>query len=255
MTPKIFAVGIGPGHADHLTPEALRVISQSDVIVGYAPYVHLISGHIHGKETIRTGMKREVDRCESAINEARRGKSVSVVSSGDAGVYGMAGLLIELTEHSADIEIVVVPGVTAATAAAAVLGAPLSNDFAVVSLSDLLTPWPMIEKRLAAAGAGDFVVCLYNPKSRSRTGHLERACEILSRHKPAETPCGFVRNAFRENQDKGICTLSELPEARIDMLTTVIVGNSETRRSGGRLLTVRGYRINQTKENTTGKKR
>lgn len=245
---KIYVVGIGPGDLNYMVPEAEKVILLSDVIVGYTLYVKLISDLIAGKATIDTGMKDELHRCRLAVEEAKRGKTVAVVSSGDAGIYGMAALLLELLENEPEIELEIVPGITAATAAASMLGAPLSNDFAVVSLSDLMTPWSAIEKRLNAVGTGDFVVCIYNPKSRTRDEHLRRACKILLKHKGRETCCGFVRNALRGHSTVGLCTLGELPDMEIDMLTTIIVGNSRTRRIGNRLVTPRGYRLENLDE-------
>ena len=241
----VYAVGIGPGDAEHFTPKARHVIDVCDVIVGYALYIELISELLQGKQVISTGMKSELSRCKTAISEARKGKSVAVISSGDAGIYGMAALLLELTANDPQIKIEIVPGITAATAAASMLGAPLSNDFAVISLSDLLTPWSVIERRLEAAGLGDFVVCLYNPRSKTRKDGLRRACGILLKHKPPQTPCGYVRNALRDNSERRICMLRDLPDAEIDMLTTVIVGNSRTQCIGDRLVTSRGYRTEE----------
>ncbi len=243
----VYAVGIGPGDPEYMTPQAKQVIADCEVVVGYTMYLNLIPELLYGKKVVSTGMKSELSRCETALAEARNGKKVAVISSGDAGIYGMAALLLELVENDSKIDIEIVPGITAATAAASLLGAPLSNDFAVISLSDLLTPWTTIERRLEAAGVGDFVVCLYNPKSKTRKDYLNRACDILLRHKPRQTWCGHVRNALRDNRDYHICTLQELPNAEIDMLTTVIIGNADTRRIGDRLVTSRGYRI-ETKE-------
>ena len=265
---KLYAIGLGPGDMEYLAPRARNAILQSDVIVGYTGYVELIPDLAGGKQIISTGMTGEAKRCEAAIAEALKGKQVCVVSSGDAGVYGMAGLLYELAEKHPDIEIEVIPGITAAVSAAAILGSPLTNDFAVISLSDLLTPWDVIEKRLDAASMADFVLCLYNPQSKKRSDHLEKACGIALRYKPPETMCGYVRNAYRgadrgadqgadrgadqgadQGADRGadqecrICTLSELREAQVDMLTTVIIGNSGTRIINGKLVTVRGYDI------------
>ena len=240
---KIYAVGIGPGSERHLTPAARQAIIESDVIVGYTPYLEWITDLTQGKQLISTGMKGEIRRCEQAFDQSEQGKQVAVVSSGDAGIYGMAALLLEMAEHRPGVEIVVVPGVTASTSAASLLGSPLANDYAVISLSDLLTPWPKIEKRLEAAALGDFVVCLFNPKSRKRSEHLTKACEILGQHKPPHTWCGYATNALREGEQYTLCTLAELPTMPIDMMTTVIVGNSETRRINNRLVTTRGYRI------------
>ena len=241
---KIYAVGLGPGDMDYLAPGAREAILTSDVVVGYAGYIELIRGLVQDKEVISTGMTGETERCERAINEALSGKRVCVVSSGDAGVYGMASLLFELAGERPEMEIEVVPGITAAVAAAAVLGSPLSNDFAVVSLSDLLTPWDEIEKRLDACSAAGMVICLYNPRSEKRRDHLEKACAIALRHKGPETLCGYVRNAFRGGEsDSRICTLADLQKAPVDMFTTVIVGNADTKMINGKLVTVRGYRL------------
>ena len=245
---KIYAVGLGPGDTDYIAPRAKEALLRSDVIVGYTGYVELISGLLEncGKKVISTGMTGEVERCEAAITEALGGKQVCVVSGGDAGIYGMAALLFELAEKHPGVEIEIIPGITAAVSAAAILGSPLTNDFAVISLSDLLTPWDMIEKRLDAASSADFVICLYNPQSHKRSDYLEKARDIALRHKPPGTMCGYVRNAFRgagSESGSGICTLAELPKARVDMFTTVIIGNSGTRVINGKLVTVRGYKL------------
>jgi len=241
---KMYVAGLGPGDAGYLAPRAREVILESEVIAGYTSYLELIPELLAGKTVIETGMRGEAERCEAAIAEALNGRRVCVVSGGDAGVYGMAALLCELAEKRPQIEIEVIPGVTAATAAAAVLGSPLTNDFAVISLSDLLTPRDVIEKRLDAAAAADFVICLYNPRSKKRGDHLERACAITLRHKPPDTLCGCVRNAFRGvDSESRVCTLIELSGAAVDMLTTVIIGNTDTRLINGKLVTVRGYRI------------
>jgi len=241
---KIYVVGLGPGDMDYLAPKAGKVMLQSDVIAGYTGYMELISAFVKGKEIIATGMKSEVERCEAAIGEALKGKQVCVVSSGDAGIYGMAALLYELAEKHNTVEIEVIPGITAAIAAAAILGSPLTNDFAVISLSDLLTPWDVIEKRLDAASMADFVLCLYNPQSKKRSDYLERACAIILRHKPPETMCGYVRNAYRGSASKNcICTLAELLQTQVDMFTAVIVGNACTKVLNGKLVTTRGYKL------------
>ena len=241
---KIYAVGIGPGDAAYLAPKAREILLQSDVIVGYIGYVEIIAELTQGKKIIATGMKGEAERCEAAINEVLKGQKVCVVSGGDAGIYGMASLLCELAEKHQEIEIEVIPGITAAVSAAAILGSPLTNDFAVISLSDLLTPCEVIEKRLDACAAADMVLCLYNPQSKKRSGYLEKACAIALRHKPPDTKCGYARNAFRsDGAESRICTLAELREAEVDMFTTVIIGNSGTKIMNGKLVTVRGYRI------------
>jgi len=236
---------------DHLTPKAREAISQSSVIAGYTGYIELIKDLLNGKEVIKTGMKSEAERCNAAIVEALRGKNVCVVSSGDSGIYGMAGLLYELAEKHQEIEIEVIPGITAASSAAAILGAPLTNDFAVISLSDLLTPWEVIEKRLEACAAADMVLCLYNPQSKSRSTYLEKACAIVLQHKYPETKCGCVRNAFRgDSSESFICTLAELSNTQVDMFTTVIIGNSFTRVICGKLVTARGYNSKCTIDNS-----
>lgn len=241
---KLYAVGLGPGDAGLLAPRAREAILASDVIAGYSGYLALIEELAAGKTLIATGMKSEAERCALAIDAALGGKRVCVVSSGDAGIYGMAALLYELAESCPGIEIEVIPGITAASAAAAILGSPLANDFAAVSLSDLLTPWGVIEKRLDAVSAADFVICLYNPQSRKRSDYLRRACGIALRHKPPDTHCGYVKNAFRgAGEESRICSLAELSEAQVDMFTTVIIGNSATKIIGGKLVTVRGYRL------------
>jgi len=241
---KIYAVGIGPGDAGYLAPKAKEALLQSDVIVGYTGYIELITELLQEKEVIATGMKGETERCEAAINEALKGLQVCVVSSGDAGIYGMASLLYELAEKHPAIEIEVIPGITAAVSAAAILGSPLTNDFAVISLSDLLTPWEVIEKRLDACAAADMVLCLYNPQSKKRSDYLEKTCSIAMRHKPSDTRCGYVRNAFRgDDMENRVCTLAELQKANVDMFTTVIIGNSGTKILGGKLVAVRGYKL------------
>ena len=240
---KIYAVGIGPGDAGYLAPIAKDALHRCDVIVGYTGYITLIPELTQGKKIISTGMKGEVERCEAAIDEALKGSLVCVVSGGDAGIYGMASLLYELSENRANIEIEVIPGITAAVSAAAVLGAPLTNDFAVISLSDLLTPQETIVKRLEACAAADMVLCLYNPQSKKRSDYLEKACSIALRYKPADTKCGYVRNAYRgDDIESCVCTLSELRAANVDMFTTVVIGNSATKIINGKLVTVRGYR-------------
>jgi precorrin-3B C17-methyltransferase len=241
---KLYAVGLGPGDLDYLAPGAKEAILACEVIVGYTGYIELIADLIAGKYIISTGMKGEVERCEAAIGEALKGKSVCVVSSGDAGIYGMAGLLFELAGKHPEVEVTVIPGITAASTAAAILGSPLTNDFAAVSLSDLLTPWAVIEKRLDAASAADFVLCLYNPQSKKRNDYLEKACAIALRHKPPGTVCGYVRNAYRgAGQESRVCALAELSGARADMFTTVIIGNAHTRVVNGKMVTARGYAI------------
>lgn len=236
----IYVVGIGPGGKAKITPEAVWALEKSEVIVGYDLYVTLVDDFIQGKRRISTGMKKEVDRCQSAIDEAKLGNVVAIVCSGDAGVYGMAGIVHELAAGSS-IEIKVVSGVTAACSGAAVLGAPLIHDFAVISLSDLLTPWEKIEKRLSCASEGDFVICLYNPQSIKRSDYVNRASEIVAKSRRLDTPCGFVKNIGREGESYTICTLGELGSQDIDMFTTVYIGNSQTKVIDNKMVTPRGY--------------
>lgn len=238
---KLTVVGLGPGAGPDLTLRARDAIEAADLVVGYTAYIALIRDAFPEKEMVSTGMKREVDRCRLAVEAAVSGRSVAVVCSGDSGIYGMAGLIYEVSQEYPPIDIEVVPGITAACGGAAVLGAPLTHDFAVISLSDLLTPWEKIEARLAGAAAADFVLCLYNPASRSRPDYLKRACDILLRHKAPETLCGTVRSIGRPGEAARLCTLAELGEAEVDMFTTVFVGNSQTRNINGKMVTPRGY--------------
>lgn len=243
---RIRVVGIGPGSADLMSPRAMESLQLSDVIVGYKTYIDLIGDVISGKEVISNGMTREVERSAAAIKKAAEGYDVAFVSSGDPGIYGMAGLLLEMIERDGlaeKIDVEIIPGITSATAAAAKLGAPLMHDFAVISLSDLLTPWDLIERRLGAAAAGDFVIVLYNPASHKRVSQIERAREIMLVHKPADTPVGIVRNADREDEEIIITSLEKMLEFKIDMLSTVIIGNSGTKKLGGFMVTPRGYNL------------
>ncbi len=238
----ILIVGIGPGDRDGMTGRALAALATADMLCGYTKYLELVHDLFPDKPAIATGMTREVERCEAALRAASEGKTVAVVCSGDAGVYGMAGLVLELAERFPPMDIEVVPGVSAALSCAAVLGAPLMHDFAVVSLSDLLTPWEAIEKRLRAAGAADFVLCLYNPASRKRRDRLARACDILLECRDAGTVCGWVRNCGRAESASGVLTLAELRDWSADMFTTVFVGSGATRALRGKMVTPRGYR-------------
>lgn len=242
----LFVVGIGPGGRDHMTLRSLEAIGSAEVIVGYTKYVDLLGDLAAGKEVVATGMTRETERCRAAVDRALAGRRVAVVCTGDPGVYAMAGLVLELLERldpEGTVPLEIVPGVTAVSAAASLLGAPLMTDFAVVSLSDLLTPWEAIERRLEAAAAADFVVALYNPRSRKRVRHLDRACEILAAHRPAHTPAGIVRHALRPGQEVTLTTLAEVPRCEVDMMSVVIVGNRATRRWRDWLITPRGYEL------------
>ena len=239
---KVTVIGLGPGGGADLTGRARAALEECDLLVGYTAYIDLVKEDFPDKETLSTGMRREVDRCRAAVEAALTGKSVAVVCSGDSGVYGMAGLIYEVAQEYDPIDIEVVPGITAACGGAAVLGAPLTHDFAVVSLSDLLTPWEKIEARLTAAARADFVLCLYNPASRSRPDYLKRACDILlAAGKSPDTVCGTVRNIGRAGEEARILTLGRLRDTQVDMFTTVFVGNSQTKVLGGKMVTPRGY--------------
>lgn len=239
---KIYVTGLGPGAADQMTIRARNVLEHCPVIIGYTVYIDLIRDEFPDKTYLSTPMRKEADRCRMAFAEAEKGQDVAMVCSGDAGIYGMAGLICEIGRDYPEIGIEIVPGITAASGGAAVLGAPLMHDFAVISLSDLLTPWEKIERRLDAAAAADFVVCLYNPSSRKRADYLERACEIVLKHKKGDTICGIVRNIGREGESCEILSLEELREKKVDMFTTVFIGNSATMELNGRMVTPRGYR-------------
>ena len=238
---KVYAVGLGPGGKEMMTEEAICAIEKSDVICGYTGYVDLITSMFPEKETFTTPMKKEIDRCKWALETAQSGKTVAMVCSGDSGVYGMAGLLLQLLHSYKDVEVEVVPGITAAISGAAVLGAPVGHDFCVISLSDLLTPWELIVKRLELAAEGDFITCLYNPRSKKRIEHLTTACNIMLKHRSEDTVCGWVKNIGREGEEYRICTLKELDNEPIDMFTTVFIGSSQTKLVDGKMVTPRGY--------------
>ncbi len=239
---KLYVVGIGPGNRDNLTLRADRALGESDLIVGYHVYVDLVRDWYPEKEYKATGMTREVDRCRMALQEAESGRSVSLVCSGDSVVYGMASLLYELRGESIIPEIEVIPGLTAACSGGALLGAPLTHDFAVISLSDRLTPWKKIEARLQAAARADLAIVLYNPKSKGRPDHLRRACDLLLETLPANRPCGVARSIGREGERYEVMPLSALRDYDADMFSTVFIGNAMTRVIGGKLVTPRGYR-------------
>ena len=240
---KIYVAGIGPGAYDQMTGRAIRALTESDVIIGYTVYVDLVKEHFAGKEFLTTPMKKEVDRCILAFEKAGKGKTVSMICSGDAGVYGMAGLMYEVGADYPEVELEIIPGVTAATGGAAVLGAPLIHDFCLISLSDLLTPWEKIEARLLGASQADFVICLYNPSSRKRHDYLQKACDLMMRYKSPDTICGIVSNIAREGESSEVMTLRELRGTQVDMFTTVFVGNSQTKVIDGKMVTPRGYKM------------
>mgnify|MGYP000414646151 CR=1 FL=1 len=239
---KVFVVGIGPGNYENMTVRADRALAECDVIVGYPVYVDLVKDRYPGKELVSTPMTQEARRCQMALDLAKSGKTVALVCSGDSGIYGMAALVYELRGENSEPEVEVVPGLTAACSGGAVLGAPLTHDFAVISLSDRLTPWETIENRLRCAAEGNFAIAIYNPASHGRPDHLKRACDILLRVLPEERLCGIVRNIGREGQSSRILTLGELQAADVDMFCTVFVGNSSTKVVNGALITPRGYR-------------
>ena len=242
MGHKVYVVGLGPGDGVYLTLQARAALEAADVLCGYTASVALAAAQFPCKETYATGMREEIERCRWALATAAQGKTVALVCSGDAGVYGMAGLLLQMGKEFTDVDIEVVPGVTAALSGAALLGAPLGHDFCVISLSDLLTPWDVIEKRLRCAAAGDFVLCLYNTASRKRADYLRRACNVLlSAGKKADTVCGLARNIGREGERVHLLTLEALRETPADMYTTVFIGASSTIAEGGRMITPRGY--------------
>ena len=239
----LYVVGLGPGGSRWMTWEARAALEQAEVLCGYTVYLDLIRGEFPDKEYFSTPMTQEIERCRAALERARSGRTTALVCSGDAGVYGIAGPVLELAPQFPEVEIQVVPGVTAALAGAAVLGAPLMHDFTVLSLSDLLTPWEVIRRRLELAAQGDFVLCLYNPSSRRRRDHLRMACDIVLVHRGPETVCGWVRNAGRAQEEHQVLTLGELQEAQVDMFTTVFIGSAATRRIGDRMVTPRGYEL------------
>ena len=224
-----------------MTEEAVEAVEQAEVLCGYPVYLDLVTPYFPGKELLSTPMKKETERCRMALETAQQGKTVAMVCSGDAGVYGMADLLFELQEEYPGTEIEVVAGVTAALSGGAVLGAPLGHDFCVISLSDLLTPWELIEKRLRCAAEGDFALCMYNPGSHKRKDYLQKACEILLEKKDPETVCGIVRNIGREGEEKTLLTLWELRDTEVDMFTTVFIGSSRTKNIHDHMVTPRGY--------------
>lgn len=237
----IYAVGLGPGDEAYLAPRARQALSDCDVVVGYSTYIKIIEDIIGDKSVVQTGMTGEVERCQKAVDLAMTGKEVAVVSSGDAGIYGMAPLLFQLAEDKVAVE--VIPGITAANAAASILGAPLANDYVSISLSDLMTPWQVIENRLRAVSQADLVTCLYNPMSKGRPDYLRKACDIALESKPADTICGTVRNALRGEPEVWLGTLQELRDRQVDMFTLVIMGNRASRLLNGKMVTDRGYQL------------
>ena len=239
---KLYVVGIGPGNYENLTIRAQQVLEQCDVIIGYHVYVDLVKNWYPEKEYMTTPMTRETQRCQMALDEAMKGRDVAMVCSGDSVIYGMGALIYELRGEKTEPEIVVVPGLTAACSGGALLGAPLTHDFAVISLSDRLTPWETIERRLSAAASADLSIVLYNPASHGRPDHLRRACDILLETLPPQRLCGVARNIRRAGESAQVMPLGELRDFPADMFCTVFIGNSQTRTIGELLVTPRGYR-------------
>lgn len=239
---KIYVVGIGAGSADGMTYEARKVLENADVIVGYTVYADLVKKLLPDKEYFTSAMKQERERCEKAVEMAAQGRKVAVICSGDAGVYGMASLVHEVAAKYEDIEVCVAAGVSAMLSGGALVGAPLGHDFAVISLSDLLTPWEKIEKRLECAAIGDFAICLYNPSSKKRRDYLQKACDIILKYRDTKTVCAAARNIGRDGEEYTVMTLGELHDYQADMFTTVFIGNSQTREIKGKMVTPRGYK-------------
>lgn len=251
---KLFLVGMGPGGLEDMTFRAADVIRRCTVLCGYTRYMELLCGQMDqmaGKKILATPMHQETERCRMALEEAAQGNDVAMICSGDAGIYGMAGPVLGMQASFPGVETEIVPGITAAVSGAAILGAPLMNDFCVVSLSDLLTPWEIIEKRLHGAAAGDFVTVIYNPMSKKRTWQLKRACDIFMEYRGEDTACGWVRNIGREQQEKKLLTLAQLRQEQVDMFTTVYIGNSSLEKIGSRLVAPRGYAMDARSENDT----
>ena len=243
MKGKIYVIGLGPGGKQDMTYRAVAALHECDVIAGYTTYIDLIKDDFADKEFIVTGMRKETERCKASVETARQGKTVAMVSSGDAGIYGMAGIMYEVAEAYDDVEIEVVPGITAAGSGGALLGAPLVADSCLISLSDLLTPLEKIMKRVEAAAETDFVICLYNPASKGRPDYLKQACQIILKYREDKTPVGIVRNIGRSEESVRITTLAEATDAQVDMITTVIIGNSRTRVIKDKMVTPRGYHL------------
>ena len=237
---KLYVIGIGPGGREHMTIKAIEAIEDSQAIVGYTPYIDYLEDLVEGKELFSTGMKGEIKRCEKAIDLVKEGKTTSIVSTGDAGLYGMAGPILEL---AGDIEVEVVPGVTAAFSAAAELGAPVMHDYASISLSDLMTPWEVILKRVEHAARADFILAIYNPRSKGRKDHLSESIDIVLKFRDPKTPVGIVKNSGREGRDVSMTTLDSIDYEKIDMLTVLLVGNTQTYVENGKMITPRGYNI------------
>lgn len=249
-TGKIMLVGLGPGSVEHMSGRARAAIAEADTIIGYVTYIRLVADLVEGKEVVKKSMTEELDRAIEALDRAKQGKKVALISSGDAGVYGMAGPTFEVlfqagwtppTGQPGDIEVEIIPGASALNTCAALVGAPLTHDFCAISLSDLLTPWPVIARRLNAAAAADFVVALYNPKSGRRARQIIEAQRLFLAHRRPDTPVAIVKSAYRPKQRIEFTTLAQMTECDIGMLSTVLIGNSNTFVRDGLMVTPRGY--------------
>lgn len=238
---KLYVVGIGAGDYDGMTIRAVKALEASELIVGYTVYCRLIKPFFPGKTFLSTPMMQEIQRCRLALEHAGQGETTAIVCSGDAGIYGMASPVLELAGEY-DVEIEIIPGVTAASSGAALLGSPLTSDFAVISLSDMLTPMEVIEKRIRGAAEADFCIAIYNPSSHRRPGYLHHACSIIMEYRSPQTICGIAQNVCRDGQQIQLLTLSELAETQTDMFSTIFIGNSSTRNINGRMVTPRGYK-------------
>ncbi len=238
---SLYVTGIGDGHGT-LTADAADILGKCSIIIGYGKYIDLIKDSYPGKNFIRSGMKQEKQRCEEALSLARE-NDVSLICSGDSQVYAMAGLALELSPAFSETDVTIIPGVSAAYSGGALLGSPLTSDHTIISLSDLLTPWEKIEKRLRCAAASDMVIVLYNPCSKGRPEHLKRAIDIISEYCPDDTVCGYAKNIGRHDESCGVCTLSQMYELDADMSTTVFIGCSDTKYLGGKMVTLRGYDV------------
>ena len=242
MNKLLYAIGIGPGGREGITIAAEEAMQSCDTIVGYSVYIDLVKDRLPGKKFISTPMTKETDRCRLALEEANGGHATAMICSGDAGVYGMSGLMYEVGERYPDVKLRIIPGVTAALGGGAVLGAPLIHDFCLISLSDLLTPMEKIEKRLQAAAEADFCIVLYNPSSHKRKDYLQKACDILLQYRKPDTVCGIVENIGRDGETSRVLTLGELRNTDVNMFTTVFIGNSQTKNLNGKMVTPRGYK-------------
>lgn len=240
---KIYVVGIGPGDEDNMTIKAHKVLKSCDVIIGYKTYTDLVRDRYPDKEIIESTMRSEIERCRTCIDQARSGKTVALICSGDAGIYGMASPMLEIAAQERFDDVEIVPGVTAALSGSAALGAAIGHDMCTISLSDLLTPWDVIEERIRCAAKADLCIAIYNPASKTRTENLRKACTVLREILPDDRVCAIVRNIGRDSSSEKICTLGELENEKVDMLTTVFIGNRMTYEKNGRMITPRGYRL------------